>query len=60
MASAPLSVLGAIVNERARNMFLVAVAFVALLSMLGHKEWRFVVYAVPMFNVSAAKGASWM
>ncbi|QRV89538.1 glycosyltransferase family 22 protein [Ceratobasidium sp. AG-Ba] len=32
-------------------------AFVLLVSGLGHKEWRFVVYVVPMVNVAAAVGA---
>ncbi|QRW03751.1 glycosyltransferase family 22 protein [Ceratobasidium sp. AG-Ba] len=32
-------------------------AFVLLISGLGHKEWRFVVYVVPMANVAAAVGA---
>ncbi|KAG8762839.1 dolichyl-P-Man:Man(7)GlcNAc(2)-PP-dolichol alpha-1,6-mannosyltransferase [Ceratobasidium sp. 423] len=33
------------------------IAFVLLISGLGHKEWRFVVYVVPMINVAAAVGA---
>ncbi|KDN50722.1 hypothetical protein RSAG8_01220, partial [Rhizoctonia solani AG-8 WAC10335] len=31
--------------------------FTLLISGLGHKEWRFVVYVVPMINVVAAVGA---
>jgi alpha-1,6-mannosyltransferase len=32
----------------------------ALISCVGHKEWRFVVYVVPVVNVAAARGARWM
>lgn len=38
-------------------LFLPAV-HVGLLSALGHKEWRFVAYVVPLLNVLAAVGAS--
>eukprot|EP00842_Homolaphlyctis_polyrhiza_P005451 jgi/Hompol1/5907/HPOL_004753-RA len=33
-------------------------AYVGLYSILGHKEWRFVVYMVPLLNVTAAIGMS--
>ncbi|KAJ1307295.1 hypothetical protein OPQ81_001405 [Rhizoctonia solani] len=33
------------------------IIFVLLISGLGHKEWRFVIYVVPMINVVAAVGA---
>ncbi|CAE6457052.1 unnamed protein product [Rhizoctonia solani] len=33
------------------------IIFTLLISALGHKEWRFVVYVVPMINVAAAVGA---
>lgn len=41
------------------GVFLVLPAIhVGLLSALGHKEWRFVAYVVPLLNVLAAVGAS--
>ncbi|KAG9096552.1 dolichyl-P-Man:Man(7)GlcNAc(2)-PP-dolichol alpha-1,6-mannosyltransferase [Ceratobasidium sp. UAMH 11750] len=40
-----------------RGLLAPSVAFVLLISGLGHKEWRFVVYVVPVVNVAAAVGA---
>lgn len=50
----PLSVLGAVIDEKARPFFAVAVANVLIFSLLGHKEERFILYAIPLFNVVAA------
>ncbi|KAF7314395.1 Mannosyltransferase [Mycena kentingensis (nom. inval.)] len=33
---------------------------IAAMSSMGHKEWRFIVYVVPMCNVAAARGISAM
>lgn len=44
-------------NARIRSVVQPAIGFVLLMSFLGHKEWRFVVYVVPMLNVAAAHGA---
>jgi alpha-1,6-mannosyltransferase len=35
-------------------------AFVAIYSLLPHKEWRFIVYVVPTLTAVAAAGASWI
>jgi alpha-1,6-mannosyltransferase len=40
-----------------RSLVFPAVGFVFLMSFIGHKEWRFVVYVVPMLNIAAAHGA---
>lgn len=56
----PLSALGLTIDATTRTIIFPYVAFIALLSIHGHKEWRFIIYAVPVFNVIAARGASWL
>ncbi|KZV62383.1 glycosyltransferase family 22 protein [Peniophora sp. CONT] len=53
----PLTIFGALIDSRAREVVLPALCAVGLLSGLGHKEWRFIVYTVPLFNFAAARGA---
>ncbi|EGN98733.1 glycosyltransferase family 22 protein [Serpula lacrymans var. lacrymans S7.3] len=60
LGSLPLSALGALLDARIRSLLIPCLAFIALISALGHKEWRFIVYAVPVFNIAAARGARWM
>ncbi|KIK79362.1 glycosyltransferase family 22 protein [Paxillus rubicundulus Ve08.2h10] len=55
-----LSVLGATLDHRIRSMLCAPVIFVLMLSALGHKEWRFVIYVVPLLNIAAARGTRWM
>ncbi|OBZ66165.1 putative Dol-P-Man:Man(7)GlcNAc(2)-PP-Dol alpha-1,6-mannosyltransferase [Grifola frondosa] len=60
LSSLPLSLIGALLDPRVRALLVPAIAFLALISGLGHKEWRFVVYVVPLFNIAAARSAAWM
>lgn len=60
LGSLPLAIFGCIIDARAMHTIYPALAFIALLSRIGHKEWRFIVYVIPMFNIAAARGASWM
>jgi alpha-1,6-mannosyltransferase len=60
LGSLPLSLLGLVVDSRIRSLLLPSISFIALISCLGHKEWRFIIYLVPIFNIAAARGASYM
>lgn len=58
--SFPLSILGLTIDKRIRTLLLPSVVFIGLMSFLPHKEWRFIVYVIPMFTVAAARGTSWI
>jgi hypothetical protein len=45
------------VDSRLDALVVHALSFMAGLSFLGHKEWRFIIYVVPLLNVAAARGA---
>lgn len=56
----PLALAGTVVEQRLRRYLLPAGVFVTLYSFLGHKEWRFVIYVVPLLNLGAAITLAWM
>jgi alpha-1,6-mannosyltransferase len=56
----PLALLSSVISPRIRSLMLPVGLFIGLISCLGHKEWRFVVYAVPMGNVAGGWGLRWM
>ncbi|KAG9039906.1 dolichyl-P-Man:Man(7)GlcNAc(2)-PP-dolichol alpha-1,6-mannosyltransferase [Tulasnella sp. JGI-2019a] len=56
----PLAGFAILVDPTVGSLLLAPLFFIASLSFIGHKEWRFVVYVAPIFNVVAARGASWI
>ena len=57
LSSAFLVPIGFLADSRLDALVTQALSFVTCLSLLGHKEWRFVIYVVPLLNVAAARGA---
>ncbi|XP_048739717.2 dol-P-Man:Man(7)GlcNAc(2)-PP-Dol alpha-1,6-mannosyltransferase-like isoform X2 [Ostrea edulis] len=56
--SAFLVPMGIILNPHLRPLLVPAIGYVLLYSNLPHKELRFIIYVVPIFNVVAAAGVS--
>eukprot|EP00897_Mesotaenium_endlicherianum_P002825 jgi/Mesen1/2570/ME000162S01701 len=54
LGALPLAAVGALVEKRVRAYVAPAVAFVALYSALPHKELRFIMPALSLFNLAAA------
>ena len=57
LSSTFLIPIGFLVDSRLDALVVHALSFITFLSFLGHKEWRFVIYVVPLLNVAAARGA---
>ena len=60
VSAAPLAALGFLSDSRIRTLLIPPVFFVLLISFLEHKEWRFVVYTIPLFNAAGARGLYWL
>lgn len=61
LLSLPLSVVGAAVDSKlTRAVFLPAMCFVGLYSLLPHKEIRFLFPVLPGLTLCAANGADWL
>lgn len=52
----PFAFISLFVDRRARRIGIPSIVFIAILSGLEHKEWRFIAYVVPALNVCAASG----
>ncbi|GFP90502.1 dol-p-man:man(7)glcnac(2)-pp-dol alpha-1 6-mannosyltransferase [Phtheirospermum japonicum] len=58
LAAYPLFVLGVLLDRRVMLYIIPVLLFVFLYSKLPHKELRFIISSLPMFNLSAAVAAS--
>ncbi|KAI1315047.1 dolichyl-P-Man:Man(7)GlcNAc(2)-PP-dolichol alpha-1,6-mannosyltransferase [Mortierella claussenii] len=56
----PLALVAVVIEPRFRRYMVPIVVFVTAYSSLGHKEWRFVIYVVPILNLGAAITLSWL
>jgi Alg9-like mannosyltransferase family len=54
VAALPMAMHGMVLDKRIQSLMVPPLIFVLTMSCLGHKEWRFVVYVVPVFNIAAS------
>lgn len=52
----PLALLGSIMHNNVRQLCLPIYVYITAMSVLKHKEWRFIIYTIPFLNVSAIAG----
>ncbi|KAJ2965077.1 hypothetical protein NQZ79_g39 [Umbelopsis isabellina] len=54
LVSYPLALISFLVDHRAQRILIPSLLYVAAFSMLPHKEWRFIIYTIPLFTIAAA------
>ncbi|KAI4354672.1 hypothetical protein L6164_003519 [Bauhinia variegata] len=58
LAAYPLSLVGLFLDRRVRSFIFPVLSFILLYSKLPHKELRFIISSIPIFNLSASITAS--
>lgn len=56
----PASLWASATRRASLSLLVPSLAFMALYSVLPHKEWRFIIYVVPALTASAAQGAAYI
>jgi alpha-1,6-mannosyltransferase len=56
----PIALLNAATRRRSLDVLIPLLSFVAIYSLLPHKEWRFIIYVIPGLTSVSAAGASWI
>lgn len=56
----PTSLLLPTTRTRSTDILVPVLSFVAIYSILPHKEWRFIIYTIPLLNAAAAAGAGYI
>jgi alpha-1,6-mannosyltransferase len=56
----PVAVLNTATRQRSLDLLIPLLTFIVLYSFLPHKEWRFILYAIPGLTAVSAAGASWI
>ncbi|KAI8377902.1 Alg9-like mannosyltransferase family-domain-containing protein [Radiomyces spectabilis] len=52
--SYPLAWIGFVSHPRVRRIMVPGLIYIGLFSFLPHKEWRFIIYTIPLFTAAAA------
>ncbi|ORY96158.1 Alg9-like mannosyltransferase family-domain-containing protein [Syncephalastrum racemosum] len=62
MVSYPLAALAFVCDTRVRRLLFPALVYIGVFSALPHKEWRFIMYTIPLFTAAAASlvGQLWI
>lgn len=56
----PIALVSPATRGRSLDLLVPLLSFIGVYSFLAHKEWRFILYAIPGLTAVAAAGASWI